>query len=209
MGEELLTGAETTQRQMLHQSPPQHWVTTHKSGNLEQLHSLQPAHQVGKCLLQLAQLISAFFRQPILSAAYLRLIHSSLYCSCTRGEGGTSGSGQFEGLPEAVLSYLFSVLMSFWEDRVFRLPFEGPIVSSVLNILLPDFCVHICVLFFPSRWKVLISEENTIQQHEYGDVSVHVLTCTWKTNARDLSWCSLPYSPRKSLSIEPRALWNG
>lgn len=58
MGEGLFTGEGVSQRQLYHQSPPHPGCQrTSKTGNLGQLHSLQPAQQVGACPVQMPQLV--------------------------------------------------------------------------------------------------------------------------------------------------------
>lgn len=58
MGEGLFTGEGVSQRQLHHQSPPHPGCQrTSKTGNLGQLHSLQPAQQVGARSVQMPQLV--------------------------------------------------------------------------------------------------------------------------------------------------------
>ena len=57
MGEGSLTGAKLTQRQLHHQSPPQHGRQLTELGACSVLHGLQAAQQVEECLFLVAQVI--------------------------------------------------------------------------------------------------------------------------------------------------------
>jgi hypothetical protein len=106
LGKGLLTGTELTQREQHHQGSPQHGVTAHSAGNLEL--TAQPAGRSTGWRLSLPNdsglnLFQVCSQSLLCSSAsfILRGTRRSLVCL---GRKGSNESGQFQGLPEAILS---------------------------------------------------------------------------------------------------------
>ena len=117
-GEGLLAGAEMTQRQVFYKT---HQLT--KAGDQGSTVGSSTgwrvsfsSDSVGLNLFWAAQLFSALFKQLVWSEASLKLGWPESYSQqsllFTLRRGGQSEAGQFQGLPEAILSYVLSSLRS-------------------------------------------------------------------------------------------------
>lgn len=88
------------------------------------------------------------------------MLFSCLYHVYTLGEGGTCISGQFQGLPAAILSSLLPVLRSFpagWYGSSFK---KHPALKYPLG---SSFMSYVLRSFFPSQKKLPHNCENCLQ----------------------------------------------